>query len=136
MKTKKVNRYYCDHCKKSGCSARHMKKHETGCTLNPNRICGYCRISEIEQMEMKRLLDVLPCPPTEIEDEYGWIGYGDIPDIEIAIDKLRELTQNCPMCIFSALRQKDIPIYMTKFNYKEDTDVFWNNFNDANSGGV
>lgn len=62
MRVKKVNRYYCEFCKKSGQSASHISKHEKRCTLNPNRHCGMCAMLENEQPGIKDLLSVLPNP--------------------------------------------------------------------------
>ena len=111
MKIKRVNRYYCDFCKKAGCSKWHMERHEKHCTMNPNRICRYCKIMEVEQQKMDELLALLT-KPEMVKNEYG-VYYKPIIDIESEIEALRDITSNCPMCMFSAIRQKGIPIYMT-----------------------
>ncbi len=111
MKTKRVNRYYCDFCKKSGCSAGHMKKHESRCTLNPNRECGVCRLGNQwrRPVPMTELLAILPDvvafngDPTCIDE----IATGKA--VAAVLPKLRAATANCPACIFAALRQKGIP---------------------------
>lgn len=42
MRTAMRPRYYCDHCNKGNGSPSAMKRHERGCTLNPDRVCGMC----------------------------------------------------------------------------------------------
>ena len=84
MRQVKRWRYYCDHCKKSGCSKHHMAKHEKGCTMNPHRECGVCAM---------------------------WLGGCNEPmaDLIAALGNgyasLREKCENCPACTLAALRQ-------------------------------
>ena len=33
-------RYYCDHCKKVSGSPSAIRRHESGCTANPGRVCA------------------------------------------------------------------------------------------------
>ena len=42
MTKRKVWRYKCDHCRKSGCSGGAMKAHECRCFKNPERLCSMC----------------------------------------------------------------------------------------------
>jgi hypothetical protein len=42
MRTAMRPRYYCDHCNKGNGSPSAMRRHERGCTLNPQRVCGMC----------------------------------------------------------------------------------------------
>lgn len=42
MKVKRVNRYYCDFCRKGLCSKYWMERHESSCTANPKRQCRMC----------------------------------------------------------------------------------------------
>ena len=76
-------RYYCEHCKRSGASGYHIQKHETGCTLNPNRVCRMCQLAKITQQPMAALIEAL-------RD-------GGLPAI-------RELAGGCPACILAAIR--------------------------------
>ena len=115
MRVKKVNRYYCDFCKKSGCSGGALKKHELHCTMNPNRICRMCALAKEEQTPMTTLLATLPIMIFDVTAPAP-------PDINI--DALRESAHNCPVCIFSALRQKGIPIYYTGFDYQVEATEF------------
>lgn len=42
MRTKKVTRYYCDHCAKGMFKKDAMQRHEVVCYRNHNRVCGRC----------------------------------------------------------------------------------------------
>lgn len=93
MKTKKVNRYYCDFCKKSGCSAYYLKRHEQRCTNNPNRVCGVCELDdkatgEKRQKPIGRLISAL----AENDSAGG-------------MKALREAAGDCPACMLAAIRQ-------------------------------
>lgn len=43
MRSKKVTRYYCDHCRKGMLKRPAMARHEAGCISNPDRTCGLCK---------------------------------------------------------------------------------------------
>jgi len=122
-------RYYCDYCKKAGGSAYHIKKHERGCTANPNRVCGYCEASGDEQVDINVLTNVLKqhaesCNPATSD---LWIP---------AIDKLREMTGNCPACILAAIRQSKLFGHnkgqyeeFNLYNFREEVGLFWAEIN-------
>ena len=137
MRTKRVNRYYCDYCKKSGCVARWIKKHEERCTMNPNRYCGFCHLRDLPQPDIKVLLAILPDP-----DAYKtWCDYtGEVTGFDACLGtsldakmaKLREATENCPACIMAALRQKGIPVPMANgFSFSKESQAIWDEFNSA-----
>ncbi len=135
MKIKKVNRYFCDYCKKANCCAPAMKKHEKRCTMNPNRFCGMCAVMDNEQPKLEDLMTILP-KPVMIEDEDGKFLRGEFfEEIERVFDKLRDKAENCPACILAALRQKGIPIYPLKFNFTEECKKFWEEINEAHYAG-
>jgi len=69
-----------------------MIKHERHCTMNPERECGMCEMANNEQQSIITLFGAL--------DSGG-------------LDKLREISGNCPICIFATLRQTK------KFNGRE-----------------
>ena len=132
MKVKKVNRYYCEYCKKSGCSARWMKRHEERCTMNPNRKCGYCGLLDQEQVDISCLMILLP-NPKEYEENLefggkGYVGLGRV--VNEALPKLREVCGSCPACVMAALRQKGIPVPIANdFDFKAEGQAIWDEFN-------
>lgn len=135
MKTKKVNRYYCEFCKKSGCVARWIKKHEERCTMNPDRYCGFCHLLDKTQPDLQELLIILPDP----DDYKTWDDFtGDFQGFDAclgtaaneALSKLRDATENCPACIMAALRQKGIPVTMVDdFNFSDESQAIWDEHN-------
>ena len=116
MKAKKVWRYYCEYCKKSGCSKYWMRRHEERCTLNPNRICGYCKLIDDEQPEISELLSLLP-ELEQCKEEYMYydkemcISY-DSDMVYKGVEKIREIT-NCPACMEWAISGAVITILCT-----------------------
>ena len=136
MITKKVNRYYCEYCRKSGGAAGHIKKHESRCTMNPNRHCGYCDVLDQKQSNLAELLALLPNPENYKEKELvddGWISFVGLEKVvKEALPKLREITGSCPACIMAALRQKGIPVPLAKdFDFKKECREIWDEFNAA-----
>ena len=92
MRKKQVWRYWCDFCKKSGCSGGHMKRHELTCTANPNRSCRMCD-SSIPPTDH---LAILAQPGTTTEE---W---------QEKMKALRLAVDNCPCCILAVIRQSGI----------------------------
>lgn len=142
MITKKVNRYYCEFCKKANCSAFSISRHESACTLNPNRICNVCKMdhgewsqNEFEQRPISELLVILPDPvPFKFEDPRAiseWYYHDELTAaVNKVLPKLREISGDCPACIMAALRQKGIPVTMvTDFNFKAEMEQIWNDIN-------
>ena len=145
MITKKVNRYYCEFCKKAGGSASWISRHEKVCTLNPNRVCGVCKMdhgeysqNEAEQKPIGELLAILPDTSSfkvkEIDFETGKQYEYWHDDLTVAVNevlpKLRKASGNCPACIMAALRQKGIPVTMvTDFDFKAEMQEIWDNIN-------
>ncbi len=89
MRVKKINRYYCDHCKKATCQKAAMTRHENGCLRNPNRVCGFCAESakcdlDTHQLTLATLITVLQ---------------------EGGLERLKEDAKNCPGCCFAAIIQ-------------------------------
>ena len=113
MKSKRVLRYYCDFCKKSGQSSYHLKRHEQGCTLNPDRKCGICLHAGFHQKPMAELT----------------AAFGDYD-----MKRLREACEDCPACILATLRQvigKQTYEWETgdcnwpKFDFQKELQAFW-----------
>jgi len=139
MTRKRVWRYYCEHCKKSGGSAYHLREHEKHCTGNPERECRVCQMDradvdrgEGEQRPMAELLAVLPEPKalwwdpgSKLYRNYGQYEKWKAEQLADAMERLRELTQNCPACIFAALRQKGFHTSEAGFDYKAEMDEIW-----------
>ena len=128
MRTKRVNRYYCDFCKKSGCNAAAMKKHEKHCTMNPNRYCRMCDNLGENQNCIVDLISVLP-KPEEVPNNVGF--NQEVTDRkEKAIDDLRDATNGCPICMFSALRQAGLNPFEMGFHLDQELRESWNQIND------
>ena len=123
MRTKKVNRYYCDFCKKAGCSASAMAKHEKHCTMNPNRVCRFCSYADEKQTPMVELLSVLPSPDG-LDPNLEW---------KPIIDDLYDKANGCPACVFSAIRQKGIHPSITGFDFKSEIAKFWEEENEESA---
>ena len=116
MKTKRVNRYYCDYCKKSGCSSYHMKRHEETCTNNPGRKC---------RMHVLYL---------EHEPETSAAALAQMLRDGVAMGRIRELSNGCPMCILSAIRQSGLlrseePVDFG-FDYKKERESWFRDINE------
>lgn len=89
MKSKRVWRYYCDYCKKSGCSKHWIAKHESSCIRNDERKCRMCKFMGLEQKPMAELVEA---------------AHEGLKSLEDAAD-------NCPVCILSAIvRARPAPI--------------------------
>ena len=93
MTRKQVWRYYCEHCKRSGCSGGHIRRHEESCTANPARICRFHETLDEGQPEMAELIAAVR--------EQG----DDAKGVMVA---LRAAADNCPACILAGLRQSGI----------------------------
>lgn len=124
MKTIKKNVYYCDHCGKRSLSARHMKIHELGCTLNPQRQCGLCEGRDIttfiEQLKTRFEIKIVKSDFGDVE-EVVWKGD------EIKLDEIMEFTDNCPNCTLAILRQTKLnySIFGFNYDYKGELNEYW-----------
>jgi hypothetical protein len=113
MTTKTVKRYYCDHCKKGGCSKPTMAKHEARCIKNPLRYCGFCEKGELH-----------PAPLPELVAEL--VAHGDI-------EALKKAADGCPACVLSAIVQSKVQRKpedgddgnWIQFDYKKEVAEFW-----------
>jgi len=84
MRTKRVLRYYCDHCRKGSCGKASMAKHEARCIHNPERTCGFCEIAGLATEPIADLKKAL-------ED-------GDLAGV-------LEKSSGCPACVLAAIVQ-------------------------------
>ena len=103
MIRKRVWRYYCEHCKRGGCSGGHIRRHEESCTANPARICRFHETMGERQPDMAALIATV-------------LAHGD--DANGLMVDLRDATDNCPACILSALRQSGIQRKWTEREYE------------------
>lgn len=139
MRTKRVNRYYCDFCKKSGCSAPHMKRHEERCTMNPNRTCGVCAMMN----EGRNDEEEYAAPLAELVAM--WSPLGDL-DVDVLLDnkrlneacdavlcKVREAAGNCPACILASIRQAGDAGMAFTFDFRAEMDAVWAGVNQSNA---
>jgi hypothetical protein len=143
-------RYYCEHCPKAGQSGFHMKNHEASCTLNPARVCRMCvKLAEGAQADMAEMLALLPDPAAFMKTfpaEREWVidAWETIPartalddeaikaQIVVAMPKLRELVNGCPVCIMAAFRQRKIPLPLAEdFNFTKEMESLWADINSA-----
>ncbi|MFA5298618.1 MAG: hypothetical protein WC389_10485 [Lutibacter sp.] len=111
-----------------------MEIHEKHCTMNPNRECRMCVQLSGNQFEMDTLKSYFPDPAefyllddlvNQGGDEFTAMDGETNPEvillikhINVAIDKVLEDTEGCPMCTMAVLRQLKIPIPLTTFDYK------------------
>ena len=125
MKKVKRWRYYCDHCKKSGGSAYHIRNHEQSCTKNPDRKCGFCYQAEFDQTKTKDLISLINKSIITVIDNVNNMEcisivfrYGKTE--ESILKELRDLTENCPACILTAMRLTDTTIMFRSFNWEKE----------------
>ena len=127
MRTAMRPRYYCDHCNKGNGSPSAMKRHERGCTVNPDRVCGMCKMQADGGGPE-------PSPPRDelvrILDAEGFAG-------------MRRAANDCPACILSAIRTKNVmdyergPIVLgpddgrQEWSYQAEKGKWWDNWNAA-----
>lgn len=125
MRTAMRPRYYCDHCNKGNGSPSAMKRHEAGCTLNPQRVCGMCKLLADEGGPE-------PAPPRDelvrVMDAEGFAA-------------MCKAANDCPACILSALRTKncfddETGPYVAgpedgreAWDYRRAKDAWWHEFN-------
>ena len=107
MKRLKKWRYYCDFCKKS--SGRTLADHERHCTMNPNRVCRFCKLLGETQAPIADLLAALRS--------------GVVP----VLPALKKSAHDCPACILAAIRQLPPEEYgalddsVTMYDYKAES---------------
>ena len=129
MTKRQVWRYRCEFCKKSGCVAYHISRHEKTCTANPNRKCEIHKHVDEPQRPMPELIAILTA---HVRDN----------DWDKAMSDLRDATDNCPVCILAAIRQSEVQKYQIddegpsggadlKFDFKAELAEFWKEVNAA-----
>ena len=134
MRIKRVNRYYCDFCKKANCSAASIRRHESSCTMNPNRVCRVCKMQrgdfeqgEATQPDLKTLIAIVPRIDEWTNEDMA------TQSLEESLVKLREASANCPACILAALRQSGCTrMSVLSFNFKQEMKAIWDAINENN----
>lgn len=131
MRTKSITVHYCDFCKTRKFTRPAMQKHEKGCTLNPNRICGMCAYElnhggDRESAPLSELIDL--CNTFSINFSANQISVDefDRKEEENAAD-LAEAAAHCPACMLAAIRQSGT--CLVKFDFKEESKSWWAEFN-------
>jgi hypothetical protein len=109
MTREKVWRYRCNYCDHANCSASAVSRHERACTLNPNRVCGMCKVAGFVQKPIAELLAAM-------------VGSARLDRWE----PLREATNNCPACMLAGIRQSPLgELYIFDFDYRAERKRFW-----------
>lgn len=132
-----VKRYYCDHCKRSRARKNAIISHESKCTMNPARICGFCDLLQQEQPDLLALRGILP----KREDfKTGAGGFFDGMRFEEAVldalPRLSDAAGGCPACILAALRQERIFLPPEHFSYNTWADRIFRKVNAERSEGI
>lgn len=134
MRTKKVNRYWCDHCNKAGLSRSAMYRHEKHCTLNPLRSCRVCNLLNGggHGVPMNDLIAMLPDSTAYHAEQFGDIEHSAlIAAVKVALPLLRKAVEDCPACVMAALRQANIPVPMVDdFNFNAEMAEIFSTINE------
>lgn len=139
MRTKKVNRYWCDFCNKGGLQAGAMRNHELHCTLNPDRECRVCNLKDNHGAPLAKLMEMLPDtaayhapedrPYTCKEDTEH---YMLVAAMEAIMPAFRAAAENCPACMMAAMRLKKVPVPIVEgFDFKAEMKVIFDAVNDS-----
>jgi len=130
MITKMKHVYYCEHCGRHRLTPNSILKHEKGCTLNPNRRCGVCETSKMQEL-LAKYKDSF----TIIEDTDG-MGYPNETSHwrgePLTLENLRDDTGGCPVCILAVIRQCNLnrsPGDFFNFEYKAEHKAYWDELN-------
>jgi hypothetical protein len=100
MKKRRVWRYTCEHCKKSGCHAGHMRDHELRCFKNPARKCPVC---------------CAKWPIAKLAPHFAALADVNETTEPAVIEALSFTVDGCPACILSTIKQAELPVNETEF---------------------
>lgn len=115
MKSKKVWRYWCDHCGKGGCRKDAIVSHEASCIKNKKRKCRTCLMAGISQVATEDLVT----------------GFSKARNEQDAVAWLRAVTKGCPTCMLATIIRFQEPPdedgygRWIDFDYKKERDAFW-----------
>jgi len=106
-----------------------MSRHEKSCTMNPGRICRMCVIAGNDQPEMADMIKALSIADIEThgDETSEWF---TIENEKEALSALRRAADDCPACIFAALRQHGYPFLFGSFSLKDARNEFWAEINE------
>lgn len=137
MKTVKKNVYYCDHCKKKGLAASHIRNHEGRCTNNPNRHCGVCEGYITKHVVVDLIARfALADNPAAYDPDYETVLDTKINTDEklvtwtgepVTLKEVRELAEDCPACILAILRQTGLNrhyFHLEAFDFKAELKAY------------
>jgi hypothetical protein len=122
MHSKKVYRYYCDFCRRSGCNSGHIRRHEESCTHNLNRVCRMCAHAAGEPGTQR------PIPELVAALDSG------------GLDELRRTASGCPVCMLAAIthwRKREVAagVYGEdlewEFSFDAEEQAVWDMVNNA-----
>jgi hypothetical protein len=119
MTKRKVWRYYCEFCRKSGGSAGHMSTHEKHCTLNPNRSCRMCD----SNTPIPNHLLALKITSGLVKDPIkGHHEDRESMSVEV-LEQVRQSVDGCPACILAIIRQSNQ--FPDNWSYKKAAEEWW-----------
>ena len=123
MRTKKVTRYYCDHCSKGGFKKPDMVTHEESCTLNPDRVCYLCEV----KIEIAPIIkELIARPDVEFHSDESPGGPSEdcySTKSQEAINWLMGKCDGCPACALAVLRQGKVYAFEV-FKYREEANEY------------
>lgn len=112
-----------------------MARHELHCTMNPKRECRMCEKMGEKQEDLSVLIPFMPnreeFKHTREEFHLTLVSFDGLDEaIKESIKKVRDYT-DCPVCIFSALRQTGLAgLSSDVFDFKKELAETWKTIND------
>lgn len=119
VKSRRVLRYQCDFCPKSGCGKGAIAKHERRCFANPGRVCPICRdILGVAQQSIDSIIAAIDACAGEVTDD------------------VRDAAAHCPACITAAIVQRreraganvNDEEWWVRFDYKDEMSAVMNDY--------
>jgi len=101
MKQRRVWRYTCEFCRKSGCGKAAMRDHEGRCFKNPNRGCPVC--------EARWPLEQLAAPMAALAQI-------NAENEAALIEAIGQAVDHCPACTCAAINQGPLPMVEVESN--------------------
>lgn len=135
MRTARVLRYWCDHCKKGGCQKAAIAKHEKHCVRNPDRSCRMC-------LHVREPGEGTPPNASYKPDTAALIVALEMADNggRDGVAELRKAADGCPACMLAAILQYREKHGIERFNedgecfqfdYKKECEDVWKMVADA-----